>query len=116
MFDQIQNIVEKKIAADSKAFELQSSFVEDYAKRQNAFMTEFLAVVTDAAKGFGEVKSVGAVIEKQVAVGEVLKEKLVHLVETNGAEVKKLQAALADVYAIALPDVTVPAKKVKKAA
>ena len=38
MFEQIQEMVEKKIAADTKAIELQSAFIEAVAQRQTAFV------------------------------------------------------------------------------
>ena len=40
MFEQIQELVEKKIAADTKAFELQSAFIGSVTKRQGAFVSE----------------------------------------------------------------------------
>ena len=103
MFEQIQDMVEKKIAADTKAFELQSAFVDSLAKRQSAFVSEAFEVVYGAAKDFAEVKSVTDVFEKQVAVGEQLKSKFVSLAEANTDEVKKLQAALADTYSGLVP-------------
>ena len=109
MFDQFKDLIEKKVAADSKAWELQKAFVEGYAARQSAFVNELLETYVAAARSFTGVKSIGEAFEKQAALGESVKGKLVALTETNGEEVKKLQSALADVYAIGLP--VVAAKK-----
>ena len=109
MFDQIQDIVEKNVAANAKAWELQKSFVEGVSSRQQAYLNEVLEACYAAGREMAEVKSIGDAFEKQAALGESVKSKLVALTEANSAEVKKLQSALTDVYAVALP--AAPAKK-----
>jgi hypothetical protein len=111
MFEQIQEMVEKKIAADTKAIELQSAFFENVAKRQQAFVTECFEVVFGAAKDLGGVKTVGEALERQVAIGESLKSKIVALAETNTDEVKKLQSELTNAYAVVLPAAPKATKK-----
>ena len=115
MYDQIKSLIEKKIAADAKALELNAAFVEAFTKRNSAFVAEFVESAVSAAQEAGKVTSIGDAFEKQVALGESYKSKLVALAEQNGSEAKKLQESLADLYAFAIP--AVPAKKgVKKAA
>jgi hypothetical protein len=114
MYDQIKSLVEKKVAADAKALELNSQFVESFSKRNSAFVAAAFESVLSAAQQAGKVTSIGDVIEKQVALGETFKSQLVSLAEQNGAEAKKLQESLADLYAFAIP--AVPAAKAKKAA
>jgi len=115
MYDQIKSLVEKKIAADAKALELNAAFVESFTKRNSAFVAELVESALNVAQEAGKVTSIGDAFEKQVAIGESYKSKLVTLAEENGTEAKKLQESLADLYAFAIP--AVPAKKgVKKAA
>ena len=52
MFDQFKDLIEKKVAADSKAWELQKAFVEGYAARQSAFVNELLETYVAAARSF----------------------------------------------------------------
>ena len=115
MYDQIKSLIEKKIAADAKALELNAAFVEAFTKRNSAFVAEIMENAVSVAQEAGKVTSIGDAFEKQVAIGEAYKAKLVSLAEQNGSEAKKLQESLADLYAFAIP--AVPAKKgVKKAA
>lgn len=115
MYDQIKSLIEKKVAADAKALELNAAFVETFTKRNSAFVAELVESAVSVAQEAGKVSSIGDAFEKQVALGESYKAKLVALAEQNGAEVKKLQESLADLYSFVIP--AVPAKKgVKKAA
>ncbi len=114
MYDQIKSLIEKKIAADAKALELNAAFVESFTKRNSAFVADVVENVVTAAQEAGKVASVGDAFEKQVALGEAYKAKLLALAEENGAEAKKLQESLVDLYAFAIP--AVPAKKVAKKA
>ncbi len=115
MYDQIKSLIEKKVAADAKALELNAAFVESFTKRNSAFVAEIFESALGVAQEAGKVTSIGDAFEKQVALGESYKAKLVALAEENGTEAKKLQESLADLYAFAIP--AVPAKKgVKKAA
>ena len=103
MYDQIKSLIEKKIAADAKALELNAAFVETFTKRNSAFVSEIFENAFGVAQEAGKVTSVGDALEKQVAIGEAYKAKLVSLAEENGAEVKKLQESLVDLYAFAVP-------------
>ena len=116
MYDQIKSLVEKKIAADAKALELNAAFVEAFTKRNSAFVTEAFENVLGVAQEAGQVKSIGDAFEKQVALGEAYKAKLVALAEENGSQAKKLQESLADLYAFAIPAVPAARKSTKKAA
>ena len=66
MYDQIKSLVEKKVAADAKALELNSQFVESFSKRNSAFVAAAFENVLSAAQQAGKVASIGDVIEKQV--------------------------------------------------
>lgn len=114
MYDQIKSLVEKKIAADAKALELNAAFVESFTKRNSAFVAELVENALSVAQDASKVTSIGDAFEKQVALGESYKSKLVALAEENGEEAKKLQESLADLYAFAIP--SVPAKKAAKKA
>jgi len=116
MYDQIKTLIEKKIAADAKALELNASFVEAFTKRNSAFVTEAFESVLGVAQEAGNVTSVGDAFEKQVALGEAYKAKLVSLGEQNGVEAKKLQESLSSLYAFAIPTVPAAKKSAKKAA
>ena len=116
MYDQIKSLVEKKIAADAKALELNAAFVESYTKRNSAFVAEVVETAISAAQDAGKVTSIGDAFEKQVALGEDYKSKLVALAEENTSEAKKLQESLADLYAFAIPAVPTAKKGAKKAA
>ena len=116
MYDQIKGLIEKKVAADAKALELNAAFVEAFTKRNSAFVAEAVESAISAAQDAGKVTSIGDAFEKQVALAETFKSKVVALAEQNGTEVKKLQESLADLYAFAIPAIPGAKKPVKKAA
>ena len=116
MYDQIKSLIEKKIAADAKALELNAAFIENFTKRNSAFVAEAFEKGLSIAQEAGQVSSVGNAFEKQVALGEDYKSKLVALAEQNGTEAKKLQESLVDLYAFAIPAVPAAKKTAKKAA